>query len=497
MTRTTSRLLAFALTLFLSIPAAFAAPVDQAGADALKPKVAATLAHFQGVLKASGATLLQDGNLLVEPAGTYYAITTPTLTIRRPGGIVRNVGMVAINAIPTDNPDIFKVAVALPTPMTDKDPSGKDAGSLSIGQQTMNGVWNMAAQNFTDLNASYKDIRIIDTINNTNITIASLANTIKLSRSTGNLWSGPSETSLAKVTYTSPAYDASIGSVLMKTVVDGLDMLASEKMETAVKKAGTGVPDMQQLLTDYLTGFANSADSSLAMGDIIYKTKTAVGAKSGTVKSINLSGIVSGMKSNAAKASWNLDANGITVDDANLARYTPTRIILKGNGDNLPLQALAKANGQPVPTSVFADAKAALNIENISIESPAYGLNAKGQLQGNKNAPLGSVGNMSMNVRGMDELLVFLNSPQGAQALGMPPIPPQFLAGLALIQMSGQPGNDAQGRTTRNYNLQLGEDGRIILNGADLSAIMQSMTGAGKAPAAAPVTPVQSKKLSF
>jgi hypothetical protein len=64
------RLLALFAALLLALPAHAAPVIDQKGADALKPRIEASLNAFAASFASSGLAMKQVGDLLVEPAGT-------------------------------------------------------------------------------------------------------------------------------------------------------------------------------------------------------------------------------------------------------------------------------------------------------------------------------------------------------------------------------------------------------------------------------------------
>jgi hypothetical protein len=206
--------------VFLFSHTVFAATaINQAGADKLKPQLLETLKNLEVQLKAQGYTLKQEGPLLIEPAGNYYAITTSALSLTFGANISRNIGMVAINAIPTDDPDIFKVAIAIPTPITDTTADGKQTGIITLGTQNMNGLWHLKANTFIQLAATYKDIQYKNIAENKTFTLPELAATIKLSKNDQNLWSGPTTIDIKNPSYTSPISNVTIQKISMLILI--------------------------------------------------------------------------------------------------------------------------------------------------------------------------------------------------------------------------------------------------------------------------------------
>lgn len=490
-----TRLLTFFCVALLSVQAWAAPAIDQAGADALKPRFVEMLGHYEASLKKDNISLRREGQLLVEPAGSYYAVTTPSLTLVLPNGNTRTLGMIAINTIPTDDPDLFKVALALPTPMIENDAGGKQVGALSIGRQTMNGLWSMKAGAFMSLNADYKDVHMVNAAQGTDITIPSLVVMADMKEDGPNLWSGPTELDAGNITIKDAKGGMTIGSVRGRTSVDKMDMIAQKEFEQRVRSAAPALAAqtndnamretlMKTMVGDYFTRFANGMDATIAVNDIRFQTAPTPQnkAQTGSIQSIKFSGSTSALRSNAAGLSWNLSADGVKVDDPEMAKYVPTQILLKGNGVNIPFQTLLKTDAQTNMSTLFSQAGTRLTIENILADAPAFGVDAKGQFQASPTAALGAAGNMKIAVRGLKDLLGWLSTVKGPAAIGAPTVPPQFLAGLAMIEMVGQQGNDNQGRALRTYDITFSPDGKVLLNGTDLGAMMQTMKVTPTAP---------------
>lgn len=488
-----TRILILAFAVFLSLPALAAAPIDQAGADALKPRVAESLDGFAASLQQAGITVHQTGNLLVEPAGAYYAITTPNITLQMPGNVTRTVGMVAINAIPTADPDIFKVAVALPTPMMDTNEKGETIGSLAIGQQAMNGLWHMKALTFVEVNGSYKNIRIVNSAQGTETQIPGMTATVKLTQS-GKLWSGPADVMLTNYSHRDKKLRYQIGGLHIQSQLDGLDMTARKNLDTKMKSQAVA---LKAILADFATHVASAVDTTITANDLKYQRTWDDGAvKSGGLQSAVLRVALKDLRAASASAAFNLALTNLTSDDASLARYMTSKALVTGAADKLPVAELILADGNnDAIRAALSKAGSTLDITTLNVDAPAFGIDGNGKAAATQPNPSGK---MHIAVRGLEDLVTFLNSSSGPQALGMKQVPPMLLAGLTMAQLMGQPGTDAQGRPTKVFDLGYTEAGSLTLNGADLGGAatggltegMQRMKNLGvKIPGLTPAKP--------
>lgn len=483
-----TRLFAVFLALLVSLPAYAVTPasparVDEAGAAALKPRLVEALNGFESSLAASGISLKREGELLVEPAGTYYAITTPSLALGLPDGVTRTIGMVAINAIPTADADVFKAAIALPTPMIDTNASGENIGSLSIGQQAMNGLWNLKAMAFTELKGSYQNLHAINRFKDTELTIPDLSIDMKLTPS-GDLWSGPTDIVMSNLTYRSQGLRQTVANAHIKTRVDQLDLRARKSLSEGI---ATGDRSLSDLTTGFVTSYAQGLESSIVLRDIGYQQNLKNGqVRSGGAKASTMDIKGSNLKANAADVTFRADVNGMYSDDKSLASLTPTTMTIKGSATKLPLAKLSAAPDYAARRAAFQQSDATLKIDTFKIDAPGFGIDGKFAAQDGG-------GNIYAAIRGLDDLLVFLATPAGAQSIGMPGgLPPQILTGLTAVQLAGSPSKDAQGRAVRTYDITFAKDGRVLLNGTDMTAVSKTLgTLRSQLPQTAPaVAPV-------
>lgn len=478
----------FAIALFACVPAFAAAKIDQAGADALKPRIADSLASVAASFSQSGITMQQTGSLLVEPAGDYYAVTTPNITLALPNGVTRTVGMVAINAIPTDNADVFKVAVALPTPMIDTR-DGKTVGALEIGTQSMNGIWNLAALAFLQLDADYKNIRQNDQTRNTLTTVPELTIDTKLTPN-GTLYSGPLEMVFTGMSRTEPKLSWSAATVRARIMLHDVDLKIANDAKKAV--AGGNAANINAAMIAYFTKAIDRADIFLDEQDVKYKTTNTDGTVAErTFKTLTARASLTKIKSGFADGKMNVTVEGIATSDPKQVQFTPTRANFNGTIERFPVAGFFAATDRAAMETAFNNAKTRVVFENSVMEAPAYHMSMNADVTASAKSKLG-VGKYHMEVRGIDQLIAHLNSPQGAQSLGLGGgAVTNLVPLLAVVQLTGHSTKDAQGRDIRTYDLVLKEDGRIILNGNDMTAITSTLQQAANgAKAQGPLAPV-------
>jgi|GEM_PF-3421584 len=472
------RIAVFVFALLLASPAMAAPAIDKAGADALKPFVAATITHFEGVFKEYGMTLKKQGELIVEPAGSYYAITTPSFTLDMGSNITRNIGMLAINAIPTDTPDILKIAMALPTPITDKAADGTVVGNITIGKQTMNGLWHMKAMDFVQLDASYQNVHSIDPFDKSDIVIPALTAKRNMTNLSGNIWSGATDLAATNPKYTSSKGTITASDFHMRMNVDKQDIMAKEVPNPDAPKTVSPSESpqlaMKLLMGPMINKFSDATNTALTFNNVQIKKPSFTG----TAKSVVINNTIDGPRDTASNSTWNVAIDGVTTADPALVQVTPTRFLLKGSTKSIAMGEALQAKSKASATSSLMKPGSGLVIDSLVLDAPAYGLTANANFQAPASPEARPTGNLNLTARGLNEMLTAMTGPNAPKMGDKPLIGPQITNILAMVQMTGKQSNDEQGRPVLTYEIKFGADGKVLLNGADLSAAMQSLKGA-------------------
>lgn len=461
------------LVLSLAAPAHAAPAVSAEGASALKALAETTLKHQEKALKSGGMTLLSQGEVVVEEAGTYYALTTPMLTLQLPGGITRTIGMVAINAIPTDNPNVYKMAVALPTPIVDTNASGATVGQISIGTQSMNGLYNFTAQHFTELKGDYQNF-VIDQPRGTSITARRLSVQTALTDQGQGLWSGPTSLSVSDLTVKDARNEYTIKEMNSSSTIDGADLLSANlfrvKLQQALLEAASPARDdkVTALIRSYLGDFANGIDLKSSSNGITFKKTFADGkASAGTLASSNLTLSLKNIKSDNGTVSVNSTVQGLTFDDPKSAPYAPSQINIQANATGVALKKMFEKSAQTGSLTLkdlLSQPGSKLNIQQLDVQAQAFGMNGTADLTGQPGTSIGAYGTVKMNVRGMEALNQWLMDPNGAAASGIT-VPSEIVPVLTVMQLAGVPSADG---ASRNFDVSLSADGKMVLNGAPL-----------------------------
>lgn len=151
-----------ALTLTLLSGTAFSADFNAQGAASLKTLIEKQMNLKQAEHKAAGGSYILEGDVKVEPAGTYYAVTFPDIKIKDTTGKTYDIGMIAANVVPGATSNEWKAAIAIPTPIKIQNAQGKADGQLDIQKQKAMGIWDTELNAFRSLDSSYDGLSFKD-----------------------------------------------------------------------------------------------------------------------------------------------------------------------------------------------------------------------------------------------------------------------------------------------------------------------------------------------
>lgn len=182
-------------------------------------------------------------------------------------------------------------------------------------------------------------------------------------------------------------------------------------------------------------------------------------------------------------------------------QYVPSQVTIELAADKLPAAALKQAlttglrvgpDGMPTQLSGEATAQllaaafrsgATLRMAPIQFASQALGVTLNGSIAANNSSPLQAVAAGELVIRGLEAIQREFGGGNANQQ-GSP------AAMIAMLTALGQQGTGSDGQPTRSYRIELNEQGQLMLNGSDMTALLGPM-GAPRRPR--PTTPAQAQ----
>ena len=440
-----------------------------------------------------------DGETVVLPKGDYYEAKLPYITVNVMDSYTLDIGRIAMNIAPQGDDNRWLTTVALPKNMPLLDDTGSIAGGISFDEQTFKGLWDSKREIFIDYDARYKGLNVsgLTDFYFQKFSADELNFSQDLSQAVGteDVYSGPVNFS-AKNLVGESGFDTKsmkrveVASVQGQSVYSEMPLLDMVEFQDDMMNytnpadaMGWAIPNQLVKLLNYMP---KSGSTEVTANDIrvTYNPGTDNQTRILT-KSVHLKSTQDNLKSDAADFETIYNVEDISYEgypESYLA-YLPTRSQVQFNVTDLPLKsfvAAAQASvDQTAPSSrpmqnwpaLMAEKGTRLTITNAETVAPELALLLNGVLNAEANTARGFTGDMALKVRGMDQALQSFQTIMN-ENLAMRLFMQQIMLGLTVLQSAGQ--LDDAG-TTRTYNMDVLADGRVTLNGADISGFLNML----------------------
>lgn len=514
------------LAILTFAPPSFAA-IDAAGAENLKTMYK-NIESGINIYFTGRQELKSVGDLSVTPKDYYYEVVTPYYYFQLDDHDVLDIGKIALNIIPGENGEEYKISYSLPPTMTFKS-NGNAIGTLTIGTQKTNVIWNDKLKFATFYDQSFEDFifKIKDE------TVGSLkkltgTQTIKMDDlakkmnsetrfSFQDFAAGTEQSVLFKI---AQADVSSIGKGLDTAKIVDLKAKVQEFKSSGKLEKMNATPADPQAVKEYLEMLAGIFDGDFgeAQGDITLKNivikeksakaSDATGAaqsapdneSSVEISELTLGGGISSQAHNKNKLEMRVTLGPVKIDGVDPTRedvpkelygFLPQKFTFNVGLENFPYSDFLKiipeqvlhqtqtqaalANGAEVPSHRLSPAdqeqfKALLvssgaKITNqLVVENGMYKVDGKGMSQF-ISGPIPIKTDQDFTVTGLDKVLAEMNK----LAATYPQVQ-QALGGITVMQMMGQA--DPAHPDVRRYHFISDENGKATLNGSDLSSLM-------------------------
>ncbi len=406
------------------------------------------------------AVLKTIGDINIEDAGSYYAVTLPEIIVSEENGDQIHIGMIAINATPTPDDNIWKMAVALPTPFVKNNAAGKKIGQLDIGNQNFAGLYNVTFRNFTKLALEYKDIKVSNYLDNQITDIENLEIISDLSI-INNVLSGPTEAKFSDITFADvdTAKTTQIGEVNLNAEYEGLDAIALLQNMSNIDIKNLGGVKLEVELKDIKSDIKLSRLQFKYDGE---KPRKGLSDQSFEMRYSNLtpqntsSNIISFIPKDM---NIDFDFNKLPLNE--LIKLGQLKLTANENNPSAAINMLQAITSLPTK---MTQAGSDLDINNIDFQNDLFDIETKGRLKADDTSPIKVVGDIMLSAKGMDITQKAINvkmaeaSAQEKQALT------KIANQITFIQ---QTCDGANGDYVCNINFS--KDGKITINNKPLN----------------------------
>lgn len=479
------------LILLFNVPSAYAVEINDAGAKNLKKTLSAHLESYKKSFQNTGGTLKTDGDITIEQGDGYYAATLPAATFETATGENIKFGLIAVNAIPTDNSDNWKISMAIPTPILITDKDDTILQRIDIGAQNMGGLWSTKLENFAKLKAQYDDIKFTDIKSGSFFNIRKVFLNSDLEEKKDGLWSGPTNFTLSEFSVGKPDTKQNLTLKEMSATVNIGNYAHDKFKKTQEKLKTTSKRDTGNYLLDILTATGDASAQFTLKGLNINSQK-----ERDNVQSIDL--IQFGFSSkipnnNTVDQSLGFGYSGLKLkDSAKNTALIPAQLKTSLSLEKLPFLEVSKFAEEAIGNNKDSSAKQVaatkalnflpqklkeagtiLSLKNTSFGNSLYNINIDGDLKAESSAKMGGIGSFNIETTGLDTIMKELQTMPNGQKIAQQ---------LTLFRMVSDE------KDNKNIaHIKLDKAGNITINDKDISALMDGNDPAKQdAPAGAP-----------
>lgn len=443
------------------------------------------------------------GDISVTTADGYFKATLPHITYQMADEGHFDFGVVAINALPVDKQGQWKMAVSIPTKMVAYDSDKTPALTLTLKDQKFGGIFDEKFKNFTAVKASYSDVTAKFKDEQGAAVIVSMPQISmdqKFSEDKEGLFSGPYDYALNDMSVTVDNQKMfSANTLSINGMMEDFDISSQQKLDDMGKKMMKNPenPDpkvITDMLSEIYLNSVNAFTMNMAMKDVTINIPKKGETASDTMMLSHANFALGANDLKGEKAGIDL-AWGYTVPQAQIKNGNSVESLIPSKAKfdislrNVPVKKISdtmtaslESGGNTADTlkmqammnlpQMLTAAGAQIKINDLSTTGNGYNAHISGSVFANAQAMMQATANIKAKFEGLGSILSKLNSidpsdPQAAQAK-------QAVGTLTMLQMMGQQDGD---KDIRTYDFKLTEQGQMMLNGSDLSAMM-GMTGA-------------------
>jgi type II secretory pathway pseudopilin PulG len=475
---------------------------------------------FQGTMEALSRhatemdmSLITEGDLLVEDSGKYFAVTLPHLKVRAESGHYADIGIVAINVMPGQDADQWKMTLAIPSPILIYNERDTPYISVNINQQNFAGVWSNKIRYFTMINANYRDITVTNLSKSGGLTIPALSMIVDMKEQPNGRWSGPADLRISGLDLSDGAdMTLRIEDILMTSSMgdysfeDALVYIEQiEALNESITADGTVSTSPENILAfynlfiDYFGKTFDSADFDIQVKNMVAQRVDKQGNpetfKLGDLSyGVSLSGLLKNelnLGFSFGFADFAMEPN--PTDLGPVSEITPDKFVFDISFNKLPFKELAdlgRSSIQDISTNpamgnmvglnaammlpqLLTQSGANITLDEVLLANEMYKLAQSGVFTTDLAAQFGFVGNVRTSFHGLDKVIAFLNENAANPALS----PEQrkrvsdAIMALSMLQMMGQSETDSNG-PYRLYDFVLQKDGQMLMNGTDVRSMI-------------------------
>lgn len=475
---------------------------------ALKQAMESLMERQREMAADQGAELVYDGEITIEDAESYYAVTLPHAKLNFAEGGFADIGMVAINASPHPEEGLWKMSMALPTPFfiygeEDAEPILK----IDFPTQRAAGIWDSDIHYFTKLNLELENVNFQHRPGQFDLDIGTVLITSNLQKDAQALYSGPTNISFRDVVFAVPASDLSIviGEAGLSLVMDAYDIKALGRYQEQLE-ALEETPDNEDVSSDHVMGLTNLIFDMLTKSgdgiDLSYGLKNFSmysGARPGkpeidvSLGDAEISFKTDGFRGDAAQLQQVFQFRNLLFqsEDPALQQLVPKDMTIDIRVEKLPLRKIFELSQGSLRNAVQNPDMASISLMGLLFQIPAlltvsgtemslpgnvlkndtYRLLLDGRAVADVGATNMAVADLTLRVYGYDDLIAAMQNAAKTEQGLYNQNTQQLMAGIMFAKSFAQAKTDEAGRPYDSFHFQMTADGRMLLNGRDVKTL--------------------------
>ncbi|HYE48136.1 MAG TPA: hypothetical protein VEB20_00990 [Azospirillaceae bacterium] len=493
MKATISRLLPAALLLALAAPIPALAQADARAAARLDALLEERLRELARPLP-GGIRLERAVDARVEPAGDRFRVTLPELRVVLPEGQLLELGTLALEAAPTPNGG-YAFTGALPGTIPVFNREGFREGEVRIARQNFRGSWTGDLKTMDGLDLGLGGVVFTPREGKGTIRLEALTAKAQPEDYRNSRWTGPATLTVSglDVRGRDGSEQMALGRGQLRLRIDRLDVAklaawnqAAARLAAADDGKEALSPAEQAALRQGLPHLEGLAGALGMQGEVQGLASRAGDGTMRRVESARWTLSLDGLDRPRSALSLDYQHSGLALTGPQVRRDVAPRtgsLVLKASG--VPAAELLAAYRERVAdTATVGDREAgrrfeavaletlgragtSLTLDRLAFDGAEAAAQGAGALRFSLEAARGLTGGLDFTLRGF-QALVQQAQAGNAKAAGT-------VVGLYALEGLGQPGTDAQGRPQRRYKVEVAEDGRILLNGSDVTSLVSGL----------------------
>ncbi len=469
----------------------------------IKQEVEDFLKPLAGTGGAGEEAMLSHGAVDVAASGSAYVVTIADLRWAPDTAGHFEIGTVSFSLTP-EGDDLYHVAdVKIPAEIPHKTADGGVDGSIALPAQQFTAVWSRSLASFMQLDAAYRDVRVVSTADNIALSLGEIGAKIVSTDKGDGRWDQDGTLHLSALNVTSRDGMFGLGSIDITSgtraynakgwaaVRDRMEALTESMQADPSTPAALPDPQLVEALRGANPLFASS-NTTIEVSGISFRDQT--GREEFSLPTGTLTFGAEGFDQPVGRIALSLNHSGLVVNDiepteqdllprelaVNIAlENLPVQELWQGAIDTLSSADMSTNEGSSMAVMMFmgllqqslVNGKARVNVTDSHLALALAHAQLGGIIEASAESMFGAVGRMTVDVTGLDPLIDAVmahGGPEGEEIAGL-----QVMRGFSTRQTA------ADGAVVDHYDIDLTPQGQFLVNGKEFSFMGP---GAGEMP---------------